>query len=165
MQTDLIYNRAWSFHRTTGIELQDLISQATLIYLEAEKEFDPNKGISFVTFVHTCLDQALIDYCEKTKKLKIIDLKGHNLDWLQTTFVETNISFTLNMSRFSGDVKEVVLFVLKQQEDFDLNYSRKNRGLIAQRLLEQGWKKPRIWLAFKALHKLLKTIPQNELFS
>lgn len=83
MEYNLIYNRAWSFHRTTGIELEELIAEATLAYLIAKQNYDKNKGASFITYAYKCINSALIEYQRKLKKFEVINDPLGSLDWIK----------------------------------------------------------------------------------
>lgn len=63
----MILFKAHSFHRTTGHDLGDLISQGNLIYCEAIKSFDPKRA-KFSTFLHHKLTKGLYRYTIRQAK-------------------------------------------------------------------------------------------------
>lgn len=60
----LIKKIAWSFHLSTGLELDDLISQACLAYLEGIDEWNPKRA-RHTTFMWYVLHSSLKNYIKK----------------------------------------------------------------------------------------------------
>lgn len=63
---DLIKKLAWTFHKSTGVELDDLIQEAAYAYLKAKKEFKPEKG-KFSVFVWICMTNHLKNYLNEIR--------------------------------------------------------------------------------------------------
>ena len=162
MEMNLIYNRAWSFHRTTGLELQELLSEATLAYLEAERTYS-STSVKFTTYAYTCINNRLTSYCEEWKKHSIIEDPYEKMDW-NKSICHIGQFMELNMGKFSKPIREMMTIIFESQDDYDLNFSRKNRGAIVQLLKSKGWPWEKIWKSFDELKNLLKQIPENELF-
>lgn len=167
MEYNLIYNRAWSFHKTTGIELEELIAEATLAYLIAKQNYEKDKGASFITYAYKCINSALIEYQRKLKKFEVINDPSGSLDWIQNGIDNIKESTALNLSKFSDNVRQIIQYVLDHQDEFDLNKNlgRANRGKIARAFLEEGWNKTKIYKAINELKQILNNTPENELFS
>lgn len=68
---NLIRKIAWSFFYTTGLEYEDLFSEACLAYCECVKKYDKNKS-KITTFAHIHIRNHLINYINRLK-LKNID--------------------------------------------------------------------------------------------
>ena len=64
---NLIRKIAWSFHTTTGIEWDDLFSEAIQSYYKALEQYDPSKG-KITTHVYHHIKLHMINYLKKYKK-------------------------------------------------------------------------------------------------
>lgn len=166
MEMNIIYHRAWSFHWTTGIDLDELISEATLAYIEAERKYDKDKKkAKFTTYVYAFITEALINYCKQIHKWQIIN--GHpNLNWVVQA--SNNLAKkTIDLSQFKPKTKELIEIVLENEDIYDFmnNPPMKNRRVIIDLLREKGWSWPQIWATFKDIKQILRNTPENELFS
>jgi RNA polymerase sigma factor (sigma-70 family) len=68
---NLIKSVAWSFHQTTGVRMDELISEATLAYLEACRTHDPEKS-KVTTWAYYHMRSRLIDFIKKEKRYRLI---------------------------------------------------------------------------------------------
>ena len=64
----LIQKMVWSFHKTTGLDWEELYSEATLQFLEAIQTYNPEKG-KLSTWVTTRIRTRLITFCKKQNAL------------------------------------------------------------------------------------------------
>lgn len=63
----LLRELAWSFHKSTGLDWDDLFQEAALAYLEAYKGYDKSKG-KVTTYMWHVITSRLIDYVRREKK-------------------------------------------------------------------------------------------------
>lgn len=159
---NLIYERAWSFHRTTGIDLNELISEATLAYLEAERNFDERVGIKFTTMAYKAININLIKYARAINKSHIIFVDNISEQFGQNATLPRYNEF--NLDKFPENVKNFFQIVLNMQNQFEED-NKRNKRLIRQKLREQGWSHSLISITLWEVKELLKKIPENELFS
>lgn len=61
---NLVRKMAWSFNKTTGIPFEELLSEATIGYLEAVQSHDPTRG-KLSTHAWTVMKCRLIDFTNK----------------------------------------------------------------------------------------------------
>jgi len=66
---NLLYKIAWSFHATTGLEVDDLFQEAYFAYEYALKTYDPDKGVKFSSFLWTHISNQLKTYYIKQCKI------------------------------------------------------------------------------------------------
>jgi hypothetical protein len=64
---NLIRKIAWSFYNTTGIDWQELFSEASLAYCEALKNYDPKKG-RISTYLWNCIKSHLLNFIKEERK-------------------------------------------------------------------------------------------------
>ena len=67
---NLIRKIAWSFHKTTGIDWDDLFSEAVEGYFNAMKHYDPKKA-KITTFITIYMTNHLLNYIKKQKEINL----------------------------------------------------------------------------------------------
>jgi len=66
---NLIRKIAWSFYNTTGIDWQELFSQASLAYCEAISSYNPKKG-KITTYLWSCMKSELLNFIKEENKYR-----------------------------------------------------------------------------------------------
>jgi DNA-directed RNA polymerase specialized sigma subunit len=168
MEMNLIYERALSFHHTTGIELEDLVSQATEAYLKAEKTFQSNKNTKITTYVYTVITNELLYYCRSKNRIRTVALEEEDLI-ADTTPFESKLSFDMRGSdvikTFSKNVQTLIKTIFEHADDFELSQPRKCRMKLLTILeFELGWGQKRRKQTIAELKQILKTTAENDLF-
>ena len=64
---NLIRKIAWSFHKSTGLDWDDLFQEAALAYLEALQSYDKRKG-KLSTHAWHCIVSRLKNYWKKERE-------------------------------------------------------------------------------------------------
>lgn len=64
----LLRKIAWSFHKTTGLNWDDLFSEAIEGYFHAMEHYDPKKS-RITTFVTIYVTNSLLNYIKKQKEI------------------------------------------------------------------------------------------------
>jgi RNA polymerase sigma factor (sigma-70 family) len=78
----LIRKIAWSFHSTTGLEFDDLVSQAIVYYYEGLEKYDPSRG-KITTYMWYWLDGCMKNYIARQAKInsvEVIDIESNPVD-------------------------------------------------------------------------------------
>lgn len=163
---NLIYERAWSFHRTTGINFDDLVSVADQAYAEKEKEFNPDYGVKFTTFMYKALTNKLTDYC---RELKSVPVYCHE-EILQNQSCQPDFDRILGKvpeinPKLNPDVKELIKVILDNQNEFK-EQQKENRGIL-RRILRQkyGWAHGKISATFLLIQREIKLNHISQLFT
>lgn len=89
---NLMRRIAWSYHKTTGYNFDELYSEATLAYCEALQKFDPAKGVKPTTFVFTCIQNHLREFLTREKKhmvLTPLDVRLHDKTYEERNFLDS----------------------------------------------------------------------------
>jgi len=63
----LIQKIAWSFHLTTGLSFEDLVSEGIVAYQTGLEDYDPKKG-AITTFMWNHISNKLKEYIKKERK-------------------------------------------------------------------------------------------------
>ena len=115
---DLLHKFAWSYHRSTGIELEELQNQARYLFFKAYKNF--NKGqVKFTTYLYTVLQNDLHNFCFKYRKTVAV---GQEIIELECTNMNPSILTEFKMDVLEGlsaDAKEVMSIILHDHRDID----------------------------------------------
>lgn len=141
---NIIRKLAWSFHRTTGINFEDLYSEACLGYCEGLARFDPHKTITKLeTYVYHSIRSILITFTKKLQeeKYQLMDVEHPG----STPMYEFFGSFRVK----DQDVNFIFDLALSLEDQIHDLTPRAIRGTIVRRLKSEGWGNPRIWKAMK----------------
>jgi DNA-directed RNA polymerase specialized sigma24 family protein len=65
---NLIRKITWSFHKTTGLDWDDLFSEAVESYFRAMEHYDAEKS-GITTFVSIYITHSLVNYIKKQKEI------------------------------------------------------------------------------------------------
>lgn len=98
---EMIYRLAWSFHFATRIDLDELISEASLAYCEALNKFDNSKNVKLSTYAYKCIQNRLIDFSQKEKRACCVSLDGFQNQ--EEDYDESSIAQTSVRSEFVSD--------------------------------------------------------------
>lgn len=165
IQINLINERAWSFHNTTGIDFDELQAQATLAYLEAISAFDNNKRVKLTTFAYEVITNNLISFC---KMYKQSDLKiDYNDNIFGKAYTKIKVNINQSIRNFPKGVRDLIKIILARcdQDQFDFTNTREIISHIHYVLeFYHGWGQRRRKQAVKDLKKILKETPEGELF-
>jgi RNA polymerase sigma factor (sigma-70 family) len=66
---NLIRKVAWSFHKSTGLEWDDLFQEAAIAYYEALESYDPSRG-KISTYMWWCMISRLKNYRKEQDEYK-----------------------------------------------------------------------------------------------
>lgn len=113
---DLIKKFAWTFHKTTGIEWNELFSEALLAYCEAINSYDNEKKTKESSWVFVCVQNKL-------KTFSRLILRSRNIpfinDWHTRSLATPNYEFFHTPLSFSKDVSLVILMVKKDPNRYN----------------------------------------------
>ena len=151
---NLIRKICHSFAQTSGIEYEELFSEAVLCYYESSKSFDKSRGVKKSTWIYRIISNRLISFIEKEKRYRIP--------------VETDVSFDVNYIadfgvQFSELGKQLSEIIYNNEEVFHFDKPAKyNRGVLVSFLREEmKWSWPVIWRAMSSIKTDLKTDLKN----
>ena len=82
---NLIRKIAWSYHKTTGIDVNDLIQEGCIAVLKAEKDFNPKIG-NKSTYLWCVIDSSLRTFVQNEKQFKYITIEDAGLRFTPDPF-------------------------------------------------------------------------------
>src|SRR5690606_1076575 len=160
MELNIVRKVVWSYARSTGLDFDELCSEAYLAYLEAAPSFDPSRGKK-TTFIWNVVRNH-INSLLKAKKEVPVDEEAINmmieekdeLDPEQVVLAEE--SWKELFESLSSDAK-MIFFLLNSNEVYiNTDKPRESRGIIARELKARGWSENKIWATFREIKQTLK---------
>ncbi|MBS3776755.1 MAG: hypothetical protein KGY70_16275 [Bacteroidales bacterium] len=150
---NLIRKIAWSFHNTTGLDWDDLFGEASLGYCEAVNSYNPGKGAKLTTWIYSCVQKKLINYCKYENRVNHnISLQDMPKDVLidPIPYVELEVS----MPKAVREIADIVL----QTPHLYLSLPRTMaRPLIAEKMMRyNNWTWSETQKAIKRMENLLE---------
>jgi len=137
---NLIKKLAWSFHRTTNVEWDDLFQEAALAYYEGLTRYDSSKG-KISTFMYHHIKNHLINYvrkhCKAANKIELMDT------------IPNNTSSSI-FEQFSKEARTVVDTILDFPRTFD-SLKRRNALKRIREVMGVNHDKHRINMGIKEL--------------
>lgn len=162
---NLLRSLAWKFHRATGLEYQELFSEAALAYCLATKKYDPSKGCKETTFLYFCIKNALINFCKKERRLESRSIPIDEIPLDEMGFgIEMRDDFMDTVHEWPSDCQVVAKMVINEAEFFigetpNFKRTRGENTTAKQRLVstlqQNGWKVVRIKKTMKEIKKRL----------
>lgn len=144
---NIIRSLAWSFHRTTGLDFEELFNEACFHYCRACEHYKGNKGTKFTTYLYPVIRSRLIDFSKS------------EMDWLNArqgyADQESQIPVYEYWNDLHSDIMEILDWIQAHDEELAGMAPKKARGMVKDHLREQGWAWPRIWNAFRNTKKTL----------
>jgi RNA polymerase sigma factor (sigma-70 family) len=145
---NLIRKIAWSFHQSTGIDYNELFSEACLAYYEALPSFNQEKSsLSYYSWM--VMTSQLKNFIKKEKKQKCIYLEDR-LPKNYVCYQQTPFSDIFNS--LTPSCQELVTFILQHIDLIPDEIPPKlARGKITKLLRQNGWKWQKIESSMKKL--------------
>jgi DNA-directed RNA polymerase specialized sigma subunit len=139
---NLIRKIAWSFHKTTGLEWDDLFQEAAMSYLRMRKNHDPKKA-KLSTYMWRCISTDLTDYWTKQRRRS-----GPlcSLDMVE----ERSVSPTMLFESLTEEAQEVANIILSTPSKY-LGSPTDARLRLTRILRRRGWSLRRIQQGFQDL--------------
>jgi hypothetical protein len=157
----MIYRIAWSFHFSTGVEWEELVSEAYLAWCKNESKYDENRGIKFSTFMYLVIQNHLNNYVALLKR-KNPSLNNHvdlMEDMLIGDMVEREVMFRECLEDLGRDGKTICKIIFSSPSEFVHPLRpKKSRGLVQDHLRKAGMSWEQIWTGFREIKGMLATL-------
>ncbi len=143
MQIDLTNAKkiAWVFHRTTGVELEELFGEACLAYAKALSCYKPGKS-TLDTWTYACMRNQLINFCKK-QRIKPISLPSN--------IAAPKVKESLHMAQLSNDAQTIYQMIVDSPADFYNLPPNLAKEEIRCRLRGLNWQWERILDTFREI--------------
>lgn len=134
----VVYALAWSFHKTSRIDFNELFQEAALAYYEGKKAHKKDKGKE-ITFIYRVIANRLINFIHD-------EMRYHLLFPDNSEMVDHPVEYKLFFDFYnslSPDSQQITRILLDNKEQILLHGNWKARGIIRDKLKQQGdseWK-------------------------
>ncbi len=160
MELNIVRKVVWSYARSTGLDFDELCSEAYLAYLEAAPFYDPAKGKKS-TFIWNVVRNHINSLLKVKKEVPVdkeaIDMlieERDEFDPEQVILAEE--SWRELFESLSPDAKMICLLVNNGEVYLNTDKPREARGIIARELKARGWSENKIWATFREIKQTLK---------
>ncbi len=147
----MLHKIAWSYHRTTGLEVDDLKSEANVAFLQACETYDAKKA-KVSTWIWKCVVQHLNAYI-KPKGVQFCYFDENIPD--PRNIAEEREDFQAVIESMSKEAQQIVQIVLEAPAEFFTLSSRFARGILFRKLRKMGWTWESIWTSFREIKNVL----------
>jgi len=137
VQMNLIRRLAWSFMKT-GLDIDDLIGEASLAYSIALNKFDPDNGAKFTTYAYWVIKNHLINYISRKKSTVGFGQPDIPEPVNENTTLETLELIDL-IESLKPKAKEICKVILENPDMFSTTTKQGMRMKVVNYLREQGW--------------------------
>jgi len=134
---NLIRKIAWSFHNTTGLDWDDLFSEAALAYCEGLKTYDEKKG-KISTHMWHRITNHLNDYLKQEMRDN-----GH-IDYVSDYDVDYPVSPQFFFEGLSNEAYEIAKLVLTCSKKFAVLTPEQADSRIYDVMENRGWSSEKI---------------------
>ena len=160
MELNIVRKVVWSYTRSTGLDFDELCSEAYLAYLEAAPSYDPARGKKS-TFIWNVVRNHINSLLKAKKEIPIdkedIDIlieERNELDPEQVILAEE--SWRELFESLSPDAKMICLLMNNGEIYLNTDKPREARGIIARELKARGWSENKIWATFREIKQTLR---------
>ena len=137
-EMNLIRRIAWSYSRTTGLDIDDLFSVAAIGYTKALNTYDPERSC-FSTWAWINMSRELNNYLAGMRP------DPHASRDLEEVGPEEAVSFKEMLTSMDKEAREVCEIVFETPHEFIVQGRPKlSQGRLRDALRERGWSWPSI---------------------
>ena len=139
---NLIRKIAWNFHRSTGIDFDELLQEAAFAYIIHLPDWKPSRGR-----ISTFMWVSITDHLKRYR----IDLKKHELDRFNIIKHDKITEQNLIINQLSPEAFKIAQIILKTPKPYITMTPDRAKKRIVHILKQQGWDLRHIWIG---LHDL-----------
>jgi len=166
MELNIVRKVVWSYTRSTGLDFDELCSEAYLAYLEAAPFYDPARGKKS-TFIWNVVRNHINDLLKAKREVPVdkeaIDMlieEKEEPDPEQIVLAEE--SWRELFESLSPDAKMIFSLLNSSEVYINTDKPREARGIIARELKARGWPENKIWATFREIKQVLKTTERKK---
>jgi DNA-directed RNA polymerase specialized sigma24 family protein len=161
----LIKNVCFSVVKNSGYDVEELYSEALVIYAEKRNLYDRSKSTKFTTFIYVVLHNALIDWSQKNNKYKQMYIntdfssseefsnKNEFRNQEDPSFnIENPVSVLDHLSDSGKKIAELLFTNWAELSELKPKFIR---GEISRMCIGNGWKFSQFWNDVKEIKQLL----------
>ena len=155
----IIFKLAHSFHRSTGLDFDDLVAQGNLIFCQVQHKYKAKNKARFSTYFYRCLVNRLIKYSKKQvvhhKLCSHKPVEEHH--YLKSK--NTKHNFVVRKLDLSKEAKQVIEVLLNSPQEFftltELEKVVEVRRKLYQKFRCLGWQRSKVLQVFAEIKLFL----------
>ena len=162
---NLVRKIAWAYAKTTGIEFDDLFSEACIAYLEAEKNYDSKKSKKS-TYMHHVICRRLNSLLKIRSR---VEENEESIDLIENPLetIEDSPEYQLLVKEHKDELFAVlspealtICNILLEEPNIYLPIDKPKqcRGVIYQELRKRDWSWSTIWKTFNELKQVVASM-------
>jgi RNA polymerase sigma factor (sigma-70 family) len=159
----LIKSIAISFNATTGMEVDDLVSEGKVVFMKLTEKYDESKG-SFSNFLTHAVRRHYISLIPKEKRTKLnVGFEEDEIfdQYLTTRCTELEVEFRDAIRSLSVEAKSVVLLILQSPTELLESVVSVKKASVFRRILRGyiqrnwKWKRSQVFKVFREIKESL----------
>ncbi len=140
---NLIRKIVWSYHKSTGMDWDDLFQEAVLAYLEMADNYDSSRG-EFSTYIWHCISSKLKKVLQMEKEYQ------QPLEPLEAV-KQVEYAYPSFLDSLTTDARDVVNIISKRMGYFAVKSPADAKVAIIDTMRKQGWSIEKSWRVFNEL--------------
>lgn len=144
---------AWTFNATTGIDFEELYSEAIVTYYESRTSFNAEKGMKFTSWAWLRMRNALIDYCANIQGKKMSSLDDIKVEPI--SYPTNGIEYLDSLNTLSTPARTVIEKIFNAPQIYLAQAPKLTRGIISKELLESGYTQVQTWDTIRELKQFI----------
>ena len=151
----MLHKIAWSFHKTTGLDVDDLFSEANVGFLKAFRTYDPAKG-ELGLRIWVMVNNHLSSYlrAQRSKPLPVYEFLEESIEDPRKD-IEAQEDFAEMMSLVSQETRNLIQVIMSSPEEFIQCSARATRGSLTRFLRKSGWSVEKIARCYREVKSVL----------
>lgn len=148
---------AWSYNKTSGVDFEELFSEATVGYTVALNTYKADKNVPLINWIALCVKSKLNNYLYHHKKVPCTFFDEDMEDAIEApdAFIAKE-DWEDKLSKMSPEARSICDMIIQCQAEYGSMNGRKARGKIRQVLRENNWTHKKIWSTFAELKNLFQ---------
>ncbi len=134
---NLLRKIAWSFHKSTGLNWDDLFSEACWLYCKALNSYNPSKG-KLSTYVWWLVSSELKDYVKRYR------LEKELCCFFEDSKKDYPVSYSYFFESLSNEAQTIAKLILTTPNKFVVLSSDKIEERIEHIMRRRGWSEKKI---------------------
>jgi RNA polymerase sigma factor (sigma-70 family) len=163
IEYNLVRKIAWSYHKTTGVDYEDLYQQACFLYLDAMDRYKDHYQTKFTTFAWIHMRNQLADYVNGIYNSQdylledSVPEEGDVDDLLsgEQPTPESALAFAESLDGLDPEAKAICNLVFSRPSEFAQLGRQQGRGVVKKTMRADGWTWNRIWHGFRQVKSLV----------
>lgn len=143
---------AWSYNKSSGVDFEELFSEATVGYTVAINTYNEDKKVPLINWIALCVKSKLNNYLYHQKKVPCTFFDEEIEDMIPAPdTIDPQEDWDSRINKIGPAARQICDIILASQDEYGSMPGRAVRGKLRQVLREKGWTHKKIWDAYDEL--------------